>query len=243
MIIDFHTHMGQGPPGTDDLLQSNLPPERVVEPAREAGVALSVVFPVTYPTYREANREIVEAVRRYPQDLIGFARVNPTTAGAVDELAEAARAGLRGLKLHHGCDGFDLQAPQVHEVLEHCTDLRWPVIFHSIGVVPQLMDLARAHPRAAIVFGHMGGLWDWRAAREAIAAAAELENVYLETSGMLVIWMIEEAAKAVPEQVLFGSDAPAMHPRAEMAKILVARMTDEARELILGVNATRLLTL
>ncbi len=243
MIVDFHAHLGQGPAGSDDLLQSGLSAEKVVGPAREAGVELSVVFPVTYPTYREANREIMEAARGYPQDLIGFARINPTTAEAMDELAEAARSGLRGLKLHHGCDGFDLRAPQVHEALEHCADLRWPVVFHSGGAVPELIELAKAHPRTPMVFGHMGGLWDWRAARQAIAAAGELANVYLETSGMLVIWMIEEAAAAVPEQVLFGTDAPAMHPTVEMTKIMVARMSDEARELILGVNATRLLTL
>ena len=241
-IIDFHTHMGQGPPGSDDLLQSHLSPEKVVEPARQAGVQMSVTFPVTYPTYREANREIAEAVRRYPQELLGFARLNPTTSDAMDELADAARLGLRGLKLHHGCDGFDLLDRRVHETLEHCADLRWPVVFHSGGAVPALIELARAHPRTPIVCGHMGGLWDWPAARQAIAAAREMENVYLETSAMLVIWMVEEAAAAVPEQVLFGSDAPAMHPRVEMEKILVARMTTEARELILGVNATRLLT-
>lgn len=242
MIIDFHAHMGQGVPGSGDLLQSAITPEMVVGPAREAGIDATVVFPVTYPTYLAANQEIMAAVAQYPQELIGFGRINPTTDQAMQEL-EAAQGGLRGLKLHHGCDGFQLLSSQVHTVLERCAELSWPVIFHSGGVVPELIELARAHPQTIMVFGHMGCMWDWQAARQCMAAAREMDNVFLETSSMMVIWMIEEAGRAVPHQVLFGSDAPAMHPKVEMEKIRCARLPEGTKAMILGGNAARLLRL
>lgn len=243
MIVDFHAHVGQGPPGSEDLLQSNVSPEMVVEPAREAGIDATVVFPVTYPGYLGANQEIMAAVARYPRELIGFARINPTAEQAMQELAAAAEGGLRGLKLHHGCDGFELLSPQVHGVLDRCAEFSWPVVFHSGGAVPELIELASAHPGTTIVLGHMGCMWDWRAARRAIAAAQEMDNVFLETSSMMIIWMIEEAGRAVPDKVLFGSDAPAMHPKVELEKIHCARLPAETKAKIMGGNAAALLGL
>jgi hypothetical protein len=241
MIIDFHAHMGRGPEGSTDLLQSNLPPELVVERAREAGIDRTVVFPVTYPEYSGANREIADAVAKYPDDLIGFARLNPNNPTALQNLEAAASLRLRGLKLHHGCDRFELDSAPVHDILDACAGHGWPVVFHSIGVVDTLTALAAAHPQTTIVFGHMGGLWSWKAARACMTAAEEHENVYLETSSMLVSWMIEEAAKRVPDRVLFGSDAPAIHPKVELEKILICKLPREVEEKILGGNAARLL--
>ncbi|MFQ6131688.1 MAG: amidohydrolase family protein [Armatimonadota bacterium] len=243
MIIDFHAHMGAGPAGSQDLLQSNITPEMIIEPAREAGIDATVVFPVTYPTYLAANREIMDAVAQYPAELIGFARLNPTTENAVGELEAAVEGGLRGLKLHHGCDGFDLDCEQVHAVLDRCAELSWPVVFHSGGAVPELVELAGAHPETTVVFGHMGCMWDWQAARQCIAAAQEMDNVLLETSSMMVIWMVEEAGRAVPDKVLFGSDAPAMHPKVELEKVRCARLPDETKARISGHNAATLLGL
>ncbi|MFQ5810318.1 MAG: amidohydrolase family protein, partial [Armatimonadota bacterium] len=177
MIIDFHAHMGRGPEGSTDLLQSNLPPELIVDRAREAGIDRTVVFPVTYPEYSAANREIADAVARYPDDLIGFARLNPNNPDVLQNLEAAAGLGLEGLKLHHGCDGFELDSAPVHEILDACaggiadSSRGWPVVFHSIGVVDTLTALAAAHPRTTIVFGHMGGLWGWKAARECMRSA------------------------------------------------------------------------
>lgn len=243
MILDFHAHMGQGPAGSTDLLQSNLPPELIVERAREAGIDKTIVFPVTYPEYSGANREIADAVAEYPEDLIGFARLNPNSSDVLKDLDVARELGLRGLKLHHGLDHFGLDDPPVHEILDACAPHGWAVVFHSIGVVDELTALAEAHPETAIVFGHMGGLWNWRAARTCMAAAEEHENVYLETSSMLVSWMIEEAAERVPDKVVFGSDAPAIHPKVELEKILVCKLPPETEAKILGGNAARLLGL
>jgi predicted TIM-barrel fold metal-dependent hydrolase len=214
-IIDFHAHMGRGPKGSSDLLQSNLPAELVVQYAREAGIDRTV----------------------------GFARLNPNSEGALDALGDAAKLGLRGLKLHHGLDQFALDSEPVHRLLDACGDLRMPVIFHSIGVVDALTRLAEKHPDTSIVFGHMGGLWDWPAARSAISAAKRLRNVYLETSSMMVIWMIEEAGREVPEKLLFGSDSPAMHPKVELEKIRVAALPRETKRLAMGDSAARLLRL
>lgn len=245
MIIDFHAHIGKGIHGSHDLLQSGLTAEMVVGPAREAGIDRSVVFPVTYRAtdYGAANREIVQAVEQYPDELIGFARTVVGPTGLRDVREAAADLGLKGLKLHHSLDSFDLGGPEVLEVVRLAGELGMPVLFHSIGAVAELGELAQRCPSTDIVFGHMGGLWDWRAARACIELAEALPNVWLETSALLVSFVLAEAGRRVPARVLFGSDAPALHPKVELTKILVADIDESVRRRILGENAAELLAL
>jgi len=243
MIIDFHAHMGRGPEGSDDLLQSNLPPELIIQQADEAGIDRTVVFPVTYPhdQYRRANEEIAGAVARYPDRLIGFARTSPGPNAIADVIIAVNELGLKGLKLHHGCDGFAIIGEPVHELLKVAGELKLPVIFHSIGVVEELIGLAIAHPETNIVFGHMAGFWNWPEMRRCIHIARKLPNVYLETSATMVSSVLKEACEGVPDKVLFGSDAPALHPKVELEKIKVLHLPPEIERKVLGENARQLL--
>jgi len=245
MIIDFHAHMGKGAAGCDDPLQCGLTADMVLGPAREAGIDRTVVFPVTYRAtdYGAANREIAEAVGRHPDELIGFARTVVGPIGLRDVREAAEELALKGLKLHHSLDGFDLGGPDVIDLVRLAGELALPVILHSIGVVPQLGEIARRCPPTNIVFGHMGGLWDWQAARACIELAERFPNVWLETSSLLVSFVLAEAAQRVPTRVLFGSDAPALHPKVELTKILVADIDETTRDRILGENAAELLEL
>ena len=240
MIIDAHAHLGRGEPGSTDLLQSGIAPEMIVEPAREAGIDKTVVFQVTLTDYRAGNREIAEAVQRYPNDLIGFARLNPTTGRADDILREAADLGLVGLKLHHGCDGFSLEDPAVDRVVNLAGELGMPVIFHSMNAVEPLERLARRCEGTNIIFGHFAGMWAWQEMQHCIELAEELPNVYLETAANLVGRMIREAATRMPDRVLFGSDAPAIHPGTELAKIRYLRLPPDIESKVLGGNIARL---
>jgi predicted TIM-barrel fold metal-dependent hydrolase len=58
-----------------------------------------------------------------------------------------------------------------------------------------------------------------------------------------VSFVLAEAAQRVPARVLFGSDAPALHPKVELTKILVADIDEITRDRILGENTAELLEL
>ncbi len=245
MIIDFHAHIGMGIAGSKDPLQTNITPEMVVRPAEEAGIDRTCVFPVTYrpEEYERACCEVADAVRRYSERLVGFARLAPS--GQAPHILErvVSRLGLRGLKLHHGLDRFDLLDSGVHNLLHKAGELGIPVIFHSIGVLDKLEALARDHPQTAIVFGHAGGLWNFRDVLRCGELAAELDNVYFETSSVLVTEALRRAILAAPDKALFGSDAPAIHPHVELEKIRVLRLPEEIEAKVLGGNAAALLGL
>ena len=93
-IIDFHAHIGRDSPGTSDRLQRDISPQMVLEPAREAGVDRTVVFPVTYlaGAYPGANREVAEAVAAAPERLTGFARLHPLAGDASAQLENCVRS-------------------------------------------------------------------------------------------------------------------------------------------------------
>jgi predicted TIM-barrel fold metal-dependent hydrolase len=246
MTIDFHAHVGMGTPGSTDPEQINMPPGRTVQGAREAGIHKTVVFPVQYLTheYPGANAEVAAAVAEYPEELIGFARVNPGNPEAPDQVRAAVEhLGLRGLKLHHACDWFELDSPEVRQLLVLCGELGAPVLIHSDReVVFKIIRLAEDVPQTAIVFGHMG--MDSASMRECVGAAMRLPNVYLETSQTRDGAVLNEAARQCPDRVLFGTDAViGLEKRREMAKVLRLDCSEEVKAQILGGNAVRLLGL
>jgi len=242
MIVDAHAHLGKGDPDCEDILQRDITPEKIIEPAREAGIDATVVFPVTVKDYDAANEEIAEAVRAYPNDLIGFARVNPTHPGADLQIWRAVKElKLVGLKLHHGCDQFSLLHPCCVDMVTYAGQLGIPVIFHSMRCADELLYLARACPETNIILGHFGGMWDWRTMDRYIEAAERMDNVYLETAACLVSSKIAEACRRVPDKVMFGSDAPAVHPGVELAKIRFLHLPPEIEQKVTGGNLLRLI--
>ena len=55
--------------------------------------------------------------------------------------------------------------------------------------------------------------------------------------------MLRRAAERIPDKLLFGTDAPAIHPAVELAKIRALNLPKEVEGKILGGNISRLLHL
>jgi len=241
MILDFHAHVGDSDrPGASEL-QRGCTPERVLGMARRAGVEKTVIFPTTYQDYRDGNRVIREAVDTYPDEFIGFARIDPTADDAVDVLRDGIESlGLSGLKLVVRGEG--LESPNLAWAMDASGERGLPVIFCSATVVPELTRLAERFPKTVTVFGHMGAhAFDCSGPRAAVDAARNLENVFLEYSSALVWTILKEAAEQIPGKLIFGSDSPCIHPASEIAKIRVMDLPPEDEAAILGGNAARLL--
>jgi hypothetical protein len=107
MIIDCHCHAGKG-----DGFHAPWDTEARIEPhlrrARAAGIDKTIVFPIFNSDYAAANARLAKIVRSYPNELIGFAAINPARdAGRVESMVRRAveEYGFRGLKIH-GLDSF-----------------------------------------------------------------------------------------------------------------------------------------
>ncbi|MCD6510032.1 MAG: amidohydrolase [Thermoprotei archaeon] len=234
-IVDFHTHLGDFP-----LFNVRLNAEELIDLMNANGIERAVVFSLP-------NELTLNAVKRYPDRLLGFVWVNPKEEASVSLVRKAVNEwGFRGVKLHPLIDGYLPDDPIVYPIMEEASRLRIPVIFHS-GHPPWSLpwhygNLADRFPDVTIVLGHMGhGHIVYINA--SIDIARKHENVVLETSGMPMHSKIKEAVERVGvTRVVYGSDAPFGHPAFEILKVKVSGLTDEELRMVLRENALKLLS-
>jgi uncharacterized protein len=238
VIIDSHTHAEEaGSLGWVD------PPEAMLTLMVEARIDQAVIMTYVDARDEEPIEYIAAAVEKYPDRLIGYARIHPRAERA-QELLELAvvRHGFKGLKLHPVSNLAHPADADTHQLLRKAAELGVPALFHC-GDEPyttpfELECSAAAVPEAAVIFGHMGGYFH---TEEAIEVARRRPNVYLETSAMPRPTVIRTAIDAIgPERVLFASDGPGCDPRLEVYKVERAGLTDDERALVFAGNVTRL---
>jgi len=241
-IIDAHCHAGKGlnygKNGSDPWTTFN-PPEWTLRRMEEAGIERTVIFPINNTSYQEANVEIASYVRRWPAKFIGFAKHDPKTeAGRIRDMLryEVRDLGLKGLKLHG--------QPSL-EMVETAAELNIPILVHP-DTVDKLVPIVKASPRVAFILAHLGNFasHEWREHVRAIEAARELPNLYLDTSSVVFVQYLQQAARELPAtKLIFGTDGPLVDARVELYKVRLLKLSAEAEALVLGGNIRRLLSL
>lgn len=241
-VIDAHCHAGHGlnagkPAETTDPWTTFNDPERTLRRMKEASIDRTVIFPINNTTYEKANEEIASYVRRWPDRFIGFAKHDgKTESGRIRELLrrEVKELGLRGLKLH---------GVPTEEMVAAAAEFGVPILFHPPRVEESLA-VVRAYPEVPFIMAHLGSFAsrDWREHVRAIDAARDLPNLHLETSSVVFVDYLEQAARALPaEKLVFGSDGPLVDARIELQKIRLLHLPERHERLILGGNILRLL--
>jgi predicted TIM-barrel fold metal-dependent hydrolase len=244
VIIDFHTHVDEA-----KLYGWIDPPEKLMPLLDDAGIAKAVCM--TYVDYPGSDPDAVDyvagAVDRFRERLIGFVRLNPNHQREAEDALRRAITdyGFRGLKLHPTTTLAHPAGEATVALLRRCGDLGVPALFHCGDdpyTTPQAIAAAALQaPDTVVVMGHMGGYFH---VDEAIAAAARVDNLVLETSAMPYPRKITEAVATIgAERVVFGSDGPGCNPALEVDKIRLAGLGADAEALVLGGNAVRLLRL
>jgi hypothetical protein len=249
LIIDGHTHFaGEG---------RGLPPNSVGEllGVMDQNCIDAVVTTPPYSsigpdrTYDEANAFIASAMKRAPDRILGFLRVNPHFREHALERIEVGvkEEGFRGVKLHPRNEAFPINSEiLVHPIAELAARLRVPLLIHTgdpdtYGYAqPTLVGgLADVFPEVTIIVGHMGK----RLHEDAILVARWFDNIVLETSFQSPR-VIERAVERVgAERIVYGSDMPFGFPEVEMMKIEVCGIGREEKEMILGGNMAKILGL
>ena len=240
MVIDFHGHPGRWGPAESS-------PETVIPAMDAVGVDKSVLFNIWHPEGTRGNDNTASIVAEHPDRFIGFAYVNPLMPETV--IPELTRAfdtlHLTAIKLYPPSAGINLNEPPWFPIYQFANERELVIIWHTgIEATAQpkyVSDVAPRFPDATFVCGHSGNCPPMRAM--AIEAAQSNANVYLETcSTFRTPGAIEQLVnEAGADRVLFGSDIPLMDTRAQLGKIITADISDEAKRLVLGENASRIL--
>jgi predicted TIM-barrel fold metal-dependent hydrolase len=230
-----------------------------------AGIDKAVVVPIDATTSRNAtvftNQQIVE-VCAMSDRLIGFASVDPHQGSAPETLTYAIETlGLRGLKLAPAMQDYYADDKLAYPVYQRAQDLGIPILFHAgmswepgsrlkYGHPLRFEDVAADFPKLRIVLAHLA--WPWVV--DAVALALKYPNVYLDTAALffdnprdfLIYAMTQQVPLTVWErslrnQLVFGSDNPRIEIKSMAKAIRGLGFSEECLELILRVNAEKLL--
>lgn len=248
-VIDCHAHLHHRSRASweaDD--------RRLVDVADRLGIEqlccsiLTPRRPATAAGFRECNDWVLDAMRRFPGRILGYAYVNPGSGGAaLEEVRRRVEGdGFLGVKLYneHVCT-----EPVVAPVVELAIRLGVPILHHAghmhhfvpdqprISDGGHLAELGRRYPEAALICAHIcgGGDWEWT-----IKALRDAPNVYLDTSGSVTDdGVVEMAARVLGvDRLVFGCD---LSMTAGLGRILAADLPETDKHKILGGNLRRIL--
>lgn len=199
-----------------------------------------------------SNDEVAGFVAAAPDRLVGVASVDlARPMAAVRELRRAVNdLGFRGLRLLPWLWGLPPDDRRYYPLYAECVELGVPFclqVGHAGPLkpsepgrpIPYLDNVACEFPELTIVGGHIGYPWT----TEMIALATKYENVYIDTSAYkpsrYPAELVEFMKRHGRRKVLFGSNFPMIQPAACVAQFDALGLDDEARELFLSGNATR----
>ncbi len=235
MIIDIHNIIGH------HKYKDFVSAESLIEQMDSAGVDKAVVF-----CYAESldNAYIEEAMKKYPDRLIGLYTVNPWMDNAVEDLEDAlTNRGFKGLRLDPVRHGYALNEHEiVYPLMKVCEKYDVPVWCYGAAEVfstPILFEpMAVEFPTVNIILGVMGFTYD---ASSAAGVAERCKNIYLDTSGCMTSNVQRALKSAGPRNTVMGTATPEWgYFDLEIKKIKDSTKDEEAVNLMLGGNAARI---
>ena len=279
MIIDFHTHIF---PRSIRLNRQNFFPgesafrllyespksrmvgaQEIVKSMDEQGVDVSVVFGFPWRNaeiFKMHNDYILDAVRRFPERLIGFACFDLASETAVKEACRCIESGLSGIgELAFYESGIDEKCLELlSPVMKLCRQRDLPILIHTNeplghqypGKAPikpeQIYEMAKRFSENKLVLAHWGGgIFLYSLLKKEVKDV--LKNVYLDTAASPYLYDPQIYAIACKlmgrEKILLGTDFPLLKPERYFKELDDAGVSGSDRAAICGASAKRLLKL
>lgn len=225
MIIDYCAHCGDTPAlraAYNEMNQGFFEQDRVLALAREAGIGLSVVA----------------GAREPKEGLISFA--TPDAAGEL-RLPD----GVRGVRIFPTYQPWDFESDRSEDILKAaarkelivqvCLRLQDPRVLRqhtpSAQVLKSLGDVVQRHKEVKFLIG--GSLL---AEVSGNAALFGCDNVCVDIAHLQhPTGSLEKLLDIVgSERVALATNSPIFYPKAAMFRVMHARISDTARERVLG---------
>jgi len=204
-IIDIHNHLGRDA----DVSER-------VEMMDRVGIEITLLM----GTATRGNDQILPAVRKYPDRLVGGIYADPRqTAKAIDTIKHYHAEGIRVVKLfpnlgYYPDDDlcrpfFDAVAKLGMAVLSHCGWLspKAGVTAAYYSHPGRFEKVIRTYPDTIFIMAHMGGIAGFL---ETAMLTTRTPNTYADTGPGQGTWVLENAGGLVggmpPGKLLWGSD-------------------------------------
>jgi len=236
-IVDMHAHYGNVPAFA--VWRADVD-QRLREMDR---IGIEKVFlsrsGVGSPEVVLANDQVLEAMRRCPRRILGYATCYPINDDlGLGEIRRCIDAGMQGVKLHSAA-GLAYTDPRYAPIWQYADEQRLPVLLHTWGVLTELEPLFERYRSAPVLLAHAGAAEP----ESYVAYAHKYPNVYLELcfSGApygVIEYFVHELGAG---RMLFGSDSPYMSIQQQLGRVLFADIAEDDKEAILVDNPKRIL--
>lgn len=258
MVIDAHAHIFPeklARKATDNIgrfygcsMAADGTVENLLRWGDQYGVDRFVVHSVatTAKQVDSINAFIAEQVRLHPKRLIGFAALHPGSDRIAQQVDEALRMGLTGVKLHPDFQEFLIDEERAFP-LYAAIEGRMPLLIHTgdsrteYSKPWRLANIIDQFPKLDVIAAHFGGYSEW----ENGALSLALKHVYVDTSSSQFALTPHQVRELIDvfgaDHVLFGTDYPMWSPQNELEKLQLVPLTQAERDMILHGNMERLL--
>lgn len=270
MLIDVHTHTFPDAIAERALKKLVEKTGHLIEPSgngtvrglldhmRRDGVDYAAVCPVaTKPEQFEGILKESLAIRdgkrgeEAQRHLIPFASVHPSDEARFDHLAQIAKSGIKGVKLHPYYQSFTLDAPAMLDYFRCCRDQGLVVQCHcgfDIGFPfdrvcnpARVAHVVEAVPGLKLIAAHLGGWRDWEEGARLLTG----KNVTLDTAVLAPDFGNDDARKILREhpadKLLFATDWPWLGFAEGVKYVRSAGLPSEKEQAIFSGNAAALL--
>lgn len=195
---------------------------------------------------RACNDGMLEAMRCYPNRILGYCFLNPGYGRETLEELErcVVREGMIGIKLYNQ---YKINDPVLFPLIERAIELGVPILCHAgrlitpadIAAQPltshaaDFVDIGRRYPEAMIIHGHVAGGGDWQWTLKVLRDAPP--SIYLDTSGSVMdAGLLERCVRDFgDDRLLFATD---MTMEGNVARVRDAQISDAQREKIFSRN-------
>ena len=239
-IIDMHCHIGHpGHPIPDASAESLV---KVMDRLGVERCFCSHLRCLSH-LFVEGNDRMLEAMRAWPDRIMGYLILWPSDAEAVRaETERRIGEGFTGIKLH-SANGFAYDDDAYEPAYAIAHERRLPVLFHTWGKkeeFDQIGKMAERYPDATYILGHAGSVNE----DDYISMARDFESVYLELClSYCPRGLVERLVSAAgAERIIWGSDAAFINMPQQLGKVLGAGVSEADKLIVLSENAKRVIS-
>ena len=208
---------------------------------------------------RYVNDYVADSIRKFPNKLIGYMVLVPTSDEIEKEMDRCVNMGLKGVgEIFPYGQGFDItDVKEMSPLCNSCIERDLPVIIHTNEAVGHFYHgktnttaveasiFAHNYPDLKIIFAHWGGgLLFYELMPE---IRKQNKNVYYDTAASPFLYdkNIFKVARdiGILDKILFGSDYPLISMRRYIKEIANSGLNEMEQALVFGENAKTLLKL
>ncbi|MBL4701652.1 MAG: amidohydrolase family protein [Phycisphaeraceae bacterium] len=233
---DCHAHIGET---SAHYYLNDTSTDQLIKLMDSFAINQTCIFNLTgiFCQSEPGNDIVTDAVKRYPERIVGFTLVNPHT-GPEEMLAELERGyanGHRAVKLHPSYQGYPENGPNNIDVAcQWVHDHQQLILNHYWGNHENMQRLVETYPNALFITGHT--------TTDYADIMKKHDNLYVCSCPLLDPRSCERVVDAIgADRFMFGSDMVDLPVAWGLGPILFAHISPKEKDLILGGNLRRLL--